>query len=59
MRPQTASGPSICSGCFRTIDEIIAWAKLSDEAKRSVWLRLPLRGMADERLSWMKRHAAD
>ncbi|WP_394779416.1 DUF1289 domain-containing protein [Undibacterium sp.] len=27
----------ICSGCFRTIDEIIRWSKADDGYKRMVW----------------------
>lgn len=27
----------LCEGCLRTIDEIVAWASLSDDAKRAVW----------------------
>lgn len=32
-----------CRGCARTIDEIIAWARLDDGAKRAVWAELPAR----------------
>lgn len=32
-----------CEGCARTLDEIAAWSKLSDEAKRAVWLQLEQR----------------
>lgn len=32
-----------CRGCARTIDEIIAWSKLDDAAKRAVWKQLPAR----------------
>ena len=34
-RMDAASG--LCEGCFRTIDEIIAWGRQDDEAKRQVW----------------------
>jgi predicted Fe-S protein YdhL (DUF1289 family) len=27
----------LCSGCLRTLDEIIAWGNASDAYKRSVW----------------------
>jgi uncharacterized protein len=27
----------LCEGCFRTIDEIAAWSRMRDEAKREVW----------------------
>jgi predicted Fe-S protein YdhL (DUF1289 family) len=33
----------LCRGCARTIDEIIAWSKLDDDAKRKVWELLPAR----------------
>lgn len=26
-----------CEGCFRTLDEIAAWGRMGDEAKRHVW----------------------
>ena len=26
-----------CEGCFRTLDEIAAWSRMRDEAKREVW----------------------
>ena len=26
-----------CEGCFRTLDEIAAWSRMSDDAKRGVW----------------------
>lgn len=40
MNPQTG----LCEGCWRTLDEIAAWSKMPDEAKREVWLRLAGRG---------------
>jgi hypothetical protein len=40
-RMDAASG--WCEGCLRTIDEIIAWGALDDEAKRRVWLLLDAR----------------
>ena len=33
MSPATG----LCEGCLRTIDEIAAWATLSDDAKNAVW----------------------
>lgn len=38
-----------CEGCLRTIDEIIAWGSLDDDAKRRVWALLPARrdGLAE------------
>lgn len=32
-----------CEGCGRTIDEIAAWGRLDDDAKRAVWAQLPQR----------------
>lgn len=26
-----------CVGCRRTIDEIVAWGRMDDDAKRAVW----------------------
>jgi predicted Fe-S protein YdhL (DUF1289 family) len=40
-----------CRGCTRTIDEIIAWARLDDDAKRAVWALLPARRAQVERQS--------
>jgi uncharacterized protein len=33
----------LCDGCYRTIDEIIAWSTMADDAKRRVWKLLPAR----------------
>lgn len=27
----------LCLGCLRTIDEIIAWGRMDEQAKRAVW----------------------
>ena len=27
----------LCSGCLRTIDEIVAWGRMDEPAKRQVW----------------------
>lgn len=27
----------LCEGCLRTLDEIAAWSRMSDEDKREVW----------------------
>jgi len=27
----------LCEGCLRTIDEIVAWGGLDDDARRAVW----------------------
>lgn len=36
----------LCDGCYRTIDEIIAWSTMADDAKRRVWKLLPARKQA-------------
>lgn len=36
-----ASG--LCAGCFRTLDEIAAWSRLSDDERRAVLAALPAR----------------
>lgn len=33
----------ICVGCFRTIDEISAWSRLSHEARSTIMAELPSR----------------
>ncbi|CAA6676891.1 MULTISPECIES: DUF1289 domain-containing protein [unclassified Lentimonas] len=30
---------NICTGCYRTIDEIIDWARLSESRKRDILVR--------------------
>jgi hypothetical protein len=32
-----------CVGCRRTIDEIAAWSRLTDDARRAVWEQLAQR----------------
>ncbi len=32
-----------CKGCYRTIDEIVAWGQGSEEARFAVWQALPER----------------
>jgi uncharacterized protein len=32
-----------CMGCRRTIDEVAAWSRLTDDAKRAVWEQLAQR----------------
>nr|WP_041416461.1 DUF1289 domain-containing protein [Shewanella halifaxensis] len=29
-----------CMGCYRHIDEIVAWSQASDEQKTQIWLKL-------------------
>lgn len=36
MDPHSA----VCSGCWRSLEEIGAWSRMSDEAKRQVWQRI-------------------
>jgi len=38
-----------CEGCFRTVDEIAAWAEMEDEGKREVWRTIAQRAMARTR----------
>ena len=35
-----------CDGCLRTLDEIAAWATMSDDDKRAVWDALARRRIA-------------
>ncbi|TFW16831.1 DUF1289 domain-containing protein [Massilia arenosa] len=37
----------LCTGCLRTIDEIVAWGSANDEYKRGVWAEIRRR---EERL---------
>jgi uncharacterized protein len=41
-----AANNNLCSGCFRTLDEIGAWSVMTDDEKRQVWTlieqRLPV-----------------
>ena len=36
----------LCIGCFRTLDEIMAWTQLSEAERASVLARLPARRSA-------------
>ncbi len=36
-------GTGWCEGCLRTIDEISAWSRMDNTAKRAVWKQLPER----------------
>ena len=42
-----------CEGCLRTIDEITAWSRLSDDGKRAVLAKLP-----ERRIVWQQRRQA-
>ena len=39
MDPQT----EVCAGCWRSLEEIGVWSRISDEAKRQVWQRIQQR----------------
>lgn len=39
MTPDTA----LCTGCWRTIDEIATWSQMDNSAKRAVWAQIALR----------------
>jgi uncharacterized protein len=43
MSAASATQPSVCLGCWRTIDEIARWSRLDDAAKRGVWAQLDAR----------------
>jgi len=32
-----------CEGCFRTIEEIVAWGSATDADKRAVWIEIKRR----------------
>ena len=38
---------SSCLGCFRTMDEIIAWGRMEEPDKRLVWRRITERAGLD------------
>jgi uncharacterized protein len=40
---QMDSATGWCKGCYRTIDEIIAWGQGSEALKQAVWQQLPKR----------------
>jgi predicted Fe-S protein YdhL (DUF1289 family) len=33
----------MCAGCWRSLEEIGAWSRMPDEAKRQVWYRIQQR----------------
>ena len=39
MDPQS----QVCTGCWRSLEEIGAWSRMPDEAKRKVWQRIQQR----------------
>jgi predicted Fe-S protein YdhL (DUF1289 family) len=38
----------LCEGCFRTLDEIAAWARMEDEGKREIWRLIGQRAQENE-----------
>ena len=40
----------LCEGCFRTIEEITAWSRADDAAKRAILERVAERELRPERL---------
>ena len=34
---------SLCKGCWRTLDEIVAWGTMPDDGKRQVWAQIEQR----------------
>jgi predicted Fe-S protein YdhL (DUF1289 family) len=43
---QGATTGHLCSGCLRTLDEIIAWGQASNDFKRDVWVKIAARRAA-------------
>jgi predicted Fe-S protein YdhL (DUF1289 family) len=39
------SGSGWCTGCLRTLDEIVQWSRASDAEKRQIWLHLAQRAL--------------
>jgi uncharacterized protein len=39
----------LCNGCWRTIEEIIAWSSNDDDAKKTVWLLIEQRKVDSEK----------
>jgi uncharacterized protein len=33
----------LCTGCWRTIDEIVAWSAMDDTCKQQVWMLIEQR----------------
>jgi hypothetical protein len=31
------SETGLCAGCYRTLDEIAAWGRMDDDARRALW----------------------
>ncbi len=43
---QAAASQGICEGCYRSIDEIVAWGTLPDMQRLTVWQTLQARAQA-------------
>jgi predicted Fe-S protein YdhL (DUF1289 family) len=37
------SASQLCTGCYRTIEEIGAWSRLDNAGKEAIWLRIEQR----------------
>ena len=38
----------LCEGCFRTLEEIVAWGSANDASKHAVWQAIKRRQQAQE-----------
>ena len=43
MRHFEGMASEVCGGCFRTLDELLAWGRASDDGKRDVWQHIEQR----------------
>lgn len=39
---------TFCLGCWRTLDEIVAWSSHSEDAKKQVWILIEQRKIANK-----------
>ena len=39
----------LCQGCWRTIPEIVAWSKASENDKRAIWQQIQRRATAQRK----------
>jgi uncharacterized protein len=42
----------LCLGCWRSIDEIIAWSTMGDAAKAQVWVGIAQRQLKQQAVVW-------
>jgi predicted Fe-S protein YdhL (DUF1289 family) len=42
-----SEGGGWCEGCFRTLDEIGRWSRMSDADKRAIWALIEQRAAAE------------